>query len=46
MDFLNILGEAEIPTIPKTWGNWISILREKYRKTETFQIYVFLIYFG
>ena len=44
--FLNISGEAEIHTIPKTWEKWISIVREKYGKTQTFQIYGFLKYFG
>ena len=39
-------GEVEIHTIPKTWGKWISIVREKYGKTQTFQIYGFLKYFG
>ena len=42
MDFLNILGEAEIHGFPKTWVKWISKVRENYRKTRTFQIYGFL----
>ena len=42
MCFLNILNEAEIDTISKTWGKWISIVREEYGKTQTFQIYGFL----
>ena len=46
MDFLNILGEAEIHTILKTWEKCISIVREKYKDTQTFQIYGFLKYFG
>ena len=46
MGFLNISGEAEIHTVPKTWGKLISIVREKYLKTQTFQSYVFLKYFG
>ena len=46
MDFLDISGEAEIHTIPKTWGKLISLVREKYGKTQTFQSYVFLKYFG
>ena len=46
MGFLNISAEAEIHTIPKTWEKWISIVREKYGKTQTFQIYGFLKYFG
>ena len=46
MNFLNILGEAEIYTIPKTWGKWISIVQEKYEKTKIFQIYGLLKYFG
>ena len=44
--FLNISGEAEIDTVPKTWEKWISIVREKYGKTQTFQIYGFLKYFS
>ena len=44
--FLNILGKAEIHTIPKTWGKCISIVREKYGKRQRFQIYGFLKYFG
>ena len=32
MGFLNILDEAEIHTIPRTWEKWISIIREKYGK--------------
>ena len=27
-----VLGEAEIYTIPKTWGKWISIKPEKHGK--------------
>ena len=46
MYFSNILGEAEIHTISKIWRKWISIVREKYGKTQTFQSYVFLKYFG
>ena len=46
MAFLNISGEAEIHTIPKTWGKWISTVQEKYGRTQTFQIYGFLKYFG
>ena len=42
MDFLNILVEAEIHTIPKTWKKQISIVRKKYGKTQTFQTYEFL----
>ena len=38
MGFTNILVDTEIYTIPKTW--------KKYRKTQTFQIYGFLEYFG
>ena len=40
--FSNILGEAEIDTVPKTWEKWISIVRGKHGKTQTFQIYGFL----
>ena len=32
MGFLNILDEAEIHTIPRTWKKWISIIREKFGK--------------
>ena len=46
MCFSNILGEAEMDTIPKTWEKWISIVQEKNRKGQTFQIYGFLKYFG
>ena len=34
--FSNILGEAEIHTIPKIWKNLIPTVREKYGKTQTF----------
>ena len=30
MSFSNILDEAEIHTIPKTWETWISIVQEKH----------------
>ena len=45
--FLHIWREAEIHTISKTqnMGRVIST-REKYGKTQTFQIYGFLKYFG
>ena len=43
---LNISGEAEINTIPKTWEKWISIVQKKCGKTQTFQIYGFLKNFG
>ena len=46
MGFLNISGEVEIHAIPKTCQKWISIVREKNGKTQTFQIYRFLKYFG
>ena len=46
MGFSNIWGEVEIHTIPKTWEKWISVAREKYGRTQTFQIYGFLKYFG
>ena len=46
MDFLNISGETEFQRISKTHGKWISIVREKYGKTQTFQIHGFLKYFG
>ena len=46
MGFSTILSEAEIHTIPKIWKKWISIVREKYGKTQTFQSNGFLKYFG
>ena len=42
MGFLNISGEAEIHTIPKTWEEWISVVREKHGKTQTFKFMGFL----
>ena len=37
MGFLNILGEAEIHTIPKIWEKWIPIVREnKHFKVKHF----------
>ena len=44
--FLNSSHEAEIHAIPKTWEKWISIIQEKHGKTQRFQIYGFLNYFG
>ena len=44
--FLNFSYEADIHLVPKTWEKWIPIVREKYGKTQTFQIYGFLKYFG
>ena len=45
--FLIFSYEAEIiHAVPKSWEKWISILREKHGKTQTFQIYEFLKYFG
>ena len=46
MGFLNIPSEAEMHTVPKTWRKWISIVWEKSGKTQTFQSYEFLKYFG
>ena len=43
--FLNFSYQAEIHLVPETWKKWISIAREKYGKTQTFQIYGFLKYF-
>ena len=43
--FLNFSYEAEIHAFAKTWDKWISIVREKHEKTQTFQIYGFLKYF-
>ena len=44
--FLNFSFEAEIHAVSKTWEKWISIVREKYGKTQTFQIDGFLKYYG
>ena len=44
--FWKFLLEAEIHAVPNTWEKWISIIREKYGKTQTFQIYGFLKNFG
>ena len=43
--FLNFSFEAEIHAVSKTWEKWISVVREKYGKTQTFQIYGFLKYY-
>ena len=45
-DFWNFLLEAEIHATPNTLGKSISIIREKYGKTQIFQIYGFLKNFG
>ena len=37
MGFLNISDEADVHAIPKIWEKWISIVRDKYGKAETFQ---------
>ena len=42
MGFLNISSEAEIHTIPKTWEEWIFVVREKHGKTQTFKFKGFL----
>ena len=44
--FWNFLLEAEIHAVPKIWEKWIAIIKEKYAKTQTFQIYGSLKYFG
>ena len=44
--FLYFSLEGEVRAVSKTWKNGISIVREKYRKRQTFQIYGFLKYFG
>ena len=36
----------KVDAVPKTLKKWISIVQEKYGKTQTFQIYGFLKYFG
>ena len=41
----SISREIETHTIPIEWENWILIVRETYRKTQTFQSYRFLPYF-
>ena len=46
MGFLYFSLEAEIHAVPKIWEKWISIVREIDGKTQTFQIYGFLKYFG
>ena len=40
--FLNFWLEAEIHAVPKIWEKWISMVQEKYWKTQKFQIYGFL----
>ena len=45
-DFWDFLLEAEIHALSNTWEKWISIIREKYGKTQTLQMYRFLKYFG
>ena len=45
--FWNFSLDADFRAVPKTWEKWISIIiREKYGKTQTFQIYGFLKYSG
>ena len=44
--FLNFWHEAEIHAVPKLWEKWISMVRKKYGKTQIFQIYGSLKYFG
>ena len=43
---LNFLYEPQIDEVPKTWEKCVSIVREKNGKTQTFQVYRFLKYFG
>ena len=43
-DFLNFSREAEYHAVPKTWYEWIPMLREKYEKTQTFQLRVSYIF--
>ena len=45
-DFWDFLLEAQIHAFSNLWEKWISIIREKYGKTQTFQMYGFLKYFG
>ena len=42
MSFLNISSEAEIYTIPKTWGKWISVVRKNMGKHKHFKFMGFL----
>ena len=44
--YLYFSYEAEIHAFPKTWEKWVSIVREKHGKIQTFEIYGFLKYFG
>ena len=44
--FLNFSYEAEIHAVLNIWERWISVVRNKYGKTQIFQIYGFLKYFG
>ena len=43
---LNFSFEAVIQAVPKTWEKRISIVWEKHGKTQTFESYAFLNYFG
>ena len=40
------MHEAETHAVLKTWEKWIYIVREKYGKTQPFQMNGFLKYFG
>ena len=42
--FCEKLKSIQFPKL-KTWEKWISVVQEKYGKTQTFQIYGFLKYF-
>ena len=44
-DFSNILRETEIHAVPKALDEWISIVRKKYGKKQTFQNYEIPKYF-
>ena len=46
MGFLNILRESKIHTIFKTWEKRISVVQEKYWKTQIFLTYGFITYFS
>ena len=39
MGFSNILGKAEIHTIPKIWEKWIYLVQNKYGKTQKSPIF-------
>ena len=46
MGFWNILRESKIHAIFKTWEKRISVVQEKYGKTQIFLTYGFITYFS